>query len=370
MHRNRPVVFGNLNDEHRIYIGSDEDHEDFQDVDNTATISVFPGVSERLVFGFVYKDRAFLVKYPKGLYYIDDSAGANPASWAVREASSGIGGASQFAGLEALDDYLLLNATGSITSLGATQAFGDVKSGDLLTILKVEDFFRRKLNPTGLAERRALYYGEKKTAMFAFRGRGSSKNSAIISIDYSGQKPRVVYSDKDQANCLELRKDYRGVQRPIYGSEDGYVYEMDQKMRNVADTAYRSEFHTADYDFSQLGADIAEKDKAFRALEIIYEPTGRSYVYVEVFIDGVYRETIPFLTSYGRALGAADELAFKLDHTRLTGRTPRKRGAKLHGRGSRIGFKVYQEDLNKNFRLLALKIHFKILGQSEKADDK
>lgn len=308
IHRNCPVLFGNRNDPHRIYIGNSEDHEDFLDLTNAVTLSVYPAVAEKLVYGFVYKSRAFLVKYPFAVFYIDDSGGAHPSNWVVREYTRGFGGAGPFAGMEAVDDFIMLNATGSLTSFAATQAFGDVKQADILTQLKVEQFFKERVSTTGIQDHRALYYGDKQTALFAVRGRGRNKNTGIIEIDYSSQKPKITWHDKDQANCLALRKNFRGIQKPIYGSEDGYVYEMDQVMRNVGDEAYRSEFTTGDYDFSQLGPEVAEKMKRFMALELVYEPTGLWDVHVEVWIDGVYRETVPFKVGYGKTLGGRQAL--------------------------------------------------------------
>lgn len=369
MHRSRPIVFGNQNDPHRIYIGKAADHEVYAGSD-TATISVFPGEGERLAFGFTYKGRAFLVKSPDGIYFLDDSVSADPADWTVKKLMGGFGVSSAFAGAEILDDFLLANSTGSVTSLVATQALGDVKAADVLTNLKIEDFIRNIVSSAGNKDRLSLYYAEKKLALFAYRNRSGATKSGILSIDYSGQSPRANWSDKDQVNCLTLRQDIKGIKRPIYGADDGYVYQMDHVMRNVGGASYRSEFHTANLDFSQLGADAAEKQKRFIELGLVYVPTGRWSLYVEVFIDGVYRETIPYRVSYGKVLGGQEtSTEFKLDHTRLTGKVPRKKTMPLHGKGQRIGFRLYHEGLNENFKLLSMRLRFKVLGQAEQADD-
>ncbi len=359
MHRGRVIAMGNLNDPHRIYVSDDDNHEKFDS--GGATASVYPGTGERLLCGFTYKSRAYLLKYPVGVYYIDDSAGADPTSWFIREISSEFGAASAHPIASLVDDALIANSAGSITSVAASQSFGDIKAGDILSLLRAEDLLRQVATTGGILDRHAVYYSEKKQALFTYRARGKSKPNGMLVIDYAGQKPRVIWCDKDQANCLSMRKDHKGILRPVYGSEDGYVYLMDQSERNVGGTAYRSEVHTPHMDFSQLGAEVGEKNKQFQSLELVFESTGRWNVYVEVFIDGNYVETIPFQVSQGPVLDH-----FKLDHDRLTGKAPKKRSKPLHGCGRRISFRLYHEEKNQNFKLLYLKAHFKVLGQSEK----
>ncbi len=363
MHRGRVVAFGNPNDPHRVYISDDDDHESFSS--GGAQYSVYPGEGERLFSGFVYKGRAFLLKYPNGVYFIDDT-NPNVSQWGIVKVSSTFGAASAHPAVEALDDLIISNATGSLTSLNAVSAFGDVKSGDVLSSLRNESYMRNTTSPNGNLDRWALYYEDKKLAMFTYRSSGGTSNDRILYLDVSNQQgARVMWGTKDQANCLALMKDIYGVQRPIYGSEDGYVYQMDQVDRNVGGEAYTAEFQTPHMDFASGDPIRSESNKLFQHLELVFEPTGRWNVYVEVYIDGVYSETIPFMVSHGPVLGD-----FKLGRDRLTDRTPRSSMKPLHGMGKRISLRVYNEGLGENFRLTSMRVYYKYSGKQQKSATK
>lgn len=230
IHRNRLVAFGNKNDPHRFYMSLASNHEDF--TTTSLQFSVFPGEGERLISATVYKGRLFLFKYPNGLYYLDD-ASADTADWAIRKLSSSFGAASEHSIIQVLDDIIVGNAVGSITSLKAVQAFGDVQSADILANLRCEKYMRNTTSYAGTNERHAIYYESRKTAYFAYRGAGNTSNNRLLVMDFSTGQPRVTWTEKDQPNCLGLRKDILGVERPMYGAGDGYIYKMDMATRNV-----------------------------------------------------------------------------------------------------------------------------------------
>lgn len=364
LHRNRVVALGNPNDPHRIYISDDDDHESFSA--GGATYPVYPGQGDRLFSGFVFKGRAFLFKYPQGVYYIDDSAGADPAQWAIREISASFGVASAHPAIEILNDALIANSTGSISSLAATNAFGDVEAGDVLSVLRNESYMRKTTSPQGNLDRHAIYYGDKKRALFTYRSAGSSRNDRILTIDFSQQNnPRVTWSSKDQPTCLSLFKDVYGVQRPAYGSDDGFVYLMDQADRDVGGLAYSGEFQTPHLDFSNGDATLAERNKLFKFLELTFEPTGRWPVNVEIIIDGKISQTIQFQVSYGPVLGD-----FRMNRDRLSARVPRSTMKKIAGEGRRISFRVYGNGYRQDFRLTSLRVYYKLSGLKQKSSKK
>lgn len=479
MHLNRIVAFGNPNDPHRAYVSDDDDHEQF--ASGGANMSFYPGEGERLFSGFVYKGRAFLFKYPRGMYYIDDSAGASPTTWIPRKVTSSFGVASAHPAIEAVDDLFLANASGSVTSVGATQAFGDVKSGDILSMLRCESYMRNTTSPNGNLDRWALWYQDKKRLLFTYRSGGGLRNDRIMTIDLSQQQnPRVSWSEKDQPNCLALMKDCYGIERPVCGSEDGFIYQLDRPDRagpstsapgavtaalagagagnlsagdykwkltfvtdygeteagtisatvtvadpstngkaaisaiptdstgrvrnrklyrttaggstyklvttiydnitttytdNVADASlgatapssnntarYTAEFMTPHLDFGYVNQAHANTEKNYDFLELTFEPTGRWNVYVDVFIDGVFSETVTFTPTWGPVL---DE--FTLDTHRLSGRIPRAQMKPLHGKGRRIAFRVYNSGYLENFRLCDLRVYYRLSGQDQRA---
>lgn len=358
-HRGRMLALGNANDPHRVYVSDDDSHEDFT---QGVSYPVYPGEGEKLFSALSYKDVVYLFKYPKGVYYIDDS-NPNVEQWTIGKISESFGAASAHPACEIINDLLVANATGSITSLSATAAFGNVKAGDVLNNLRVEQYMRRTTSPNGNLDRWALFYEDKKKAYFTYRSSGGSNNDRILILDMSGGPnvpARVTWSEKDQPNCLGLVKDIYGVPRPFYGTESGYIMSMEEMDREVNGAAFRGEFQLPHLDFAAGDPARSETKKIFKFLELTFEPTGRWNVYIETYVDGKLVQTIPYQVSKGAVLGD-----FNLGRSRLTDRTPRSIMKKLYGSGRRISFRVYNEGYRENYRLLSLKVYFKYAGQSQ-----
>lgn len=480
VHRSRFFVMGDRNHPHRLYGSNPEDHEDFQTSNQIYTENVYPGEGERLFSGIVYKARFFFFKYPSGAYYLND---ADPTStnWFSEKLSSTFGAASALCSIQAADDLLIANSEGSVTSLKAVQAFGDVESSDVLQLLKNETYMRENTSQFGVQERCALYYPDKKLALFSYRSAGGTSNDRVLKIDFSiRNSPRVSWSTKDQPNYLGLVKDIQRVGRPHYGADDGYIYMMDHKDRwvsglpaplsspeaalagsgagNVDDgdhayrvtfvsgstetdggavsetvtvsdqstdgqvslssiptdpngvatsrkiyrksltnttfkllttindnttttytdntatsslgadapdtngfhTAYEAVFQTPNMDMSFIDSTTKESQKLWDFLEVTYEPTGRWNLDAEVYIDGVYKETISFEVSYGAVL---DD--FTLDTDRLSDRIPRSIRRPLHGMGRRISFKFKNSGLGENVRIQSFSVYYRVGAQGQ-----
>lgn len=301
LHRSRLAAFGNLNDPHRLYLSNPDNHEEFAGV-SALSFSVFPGEGEGLQSAVVFKGRLFLFKYPSGVYYLEDSD-PDTDNWGIKKLSDTFGAASMHSAISVLDDLYIANSTGSITSLNAVQRFGDVESGDILRLLRVENYMRQTTSQAGTMERHALYYENKKKAFFTYRSSGGIKNDRILVIDFNLENsPRITWNEKDQPNCLALRKDSLGVFRPYYGADDGYIYEMDREDRDVAGTAYQGMFQTPHMDFGGQDPGLAEKMKLFDFLEVTFEESGNWDLNIDVFIDREFVETIPFRLTKGHYL--------------------------------------------------------------------
>ena len=483
IHRSRFFVFGDKNNGHRLYGSNPNDHEDFTTLNAIYTENVYPGEGERLLAGIVYKGRFFFFKTPAGAYYLND-ADTTFTNWFSEKLSSSFGAASSMCAVQGADDLFVANTEGSVTSLKAVQAFGDVESSDIFQILKNESYMREISSQLGIEDRWGLYYPDKKMVMYTYRGAGSLRNNYIAKIDLSiRDRPRVSWSDKDQPNCLGLIKDIQRVQRPYYGSDDGYIYFMDAKDRwvtglsapvapvaalagagagnvddgdhyyrvtfvsgatetdggfvsasvTVADqsvdgqialtsipidvsgvatsrklyrrsltnttfkllttiadnttttytdniataslgadcpltngfhTAYSSTFQTPHMDMSHLNPAAKETHKLWDFLEITFEPTGRWNLSAEVYIDGVYSETITFEVSHGFVL---DD--FELDTNRLSDRIPRSIRKPLHGMGRRISFKFFNSGLGENVRIQGFSVYFRTGAQGQTAQE-
>lgn len=356
LHRNRLFTWTRFT--HTVLASSATDHEDF--TSSPLVFDVFPGDGEYIVDGFVFRGKAFVLKYPQGLYILNDQD-ASSANWFFTKLDASLGAQNFMSHFEAFDDMFVANQMGGISSLSATDRTGDVESSDLFGVLRVQDFVRQNLRYEGLGVRQALYYPDRKTGMFLFQGRTSSAPDHICYLDFSmPQQPKVFWGDKDQANCLFKVKDLRGTERPFYGSNDGYVYEMDVDDRWVGSfdsssrTAYRSEFWTPAIDFGGTEAKVAQSTKQFDHLEISYIPTGRVKLTVEVFIDGYLHKTLQF-----ELKGHSDFDNCQFDQARFDAEIEQSQVLPCGGTGRRIQFRCYNEDTGYNFAIVAMIVHLR-----------
>lgn len=367
VHRSRLFLFGNRNNPHGVYASPTDDHEDFLDA-TTLLFQVYPGEGERVIAGFVYGGRAYVVKYPRGLYVLDDS-NESSANWFFKKTFAPFGGASPNAVTAAFDDMLVANNYGGITSLRAADTSNDLASTDIFNILRVQNSVRSELSREVGPERFAIYFEDKKQALFTYRSNGSMLNDRIAMISFKEQlSPALTWSKKDQPNCLALVKDVYGVEKPAYGAEDGFVYVMDQENRWVGDetenqTSYSIDAMTAHMDFRSIDANVASANKIFDFLELVYQATGDWDVLCDVFIDGRAQGTLKF-----RLSGGAELPAFRLDETMTDGEVPRYRRLPLGGQGRTISlrFRQVEENVGESVELIEARIYFHIGGQEQK----
>ena len=173
------------------------------------------------------------------------------------------------------------------------------------------------------------------------------------------QAPRYAFYDKDQVNCLSLNADINGVQRPMYGSEDGHVYLMDQEDRDVGGVAYEGSFKVAHSDFRAMDPSIANKNKLFDFLSLEFVPEGEWTVSVDVFIDGKFSETLTFPMKVRK--DGID--AFTLGQDKLGREEAQSINRQLHGTGRRISFEVKQSGLRQTFKIASMTIGFRLAGE-------
>ena len=356
----RVVLYGCPNNPDTLYISDDDDHEKFQGMD-TAILNVFPGNGTGIQSHFRYKGRLFLVKKPFGLYYLNDSD-PDPTNWTIAPSIEQFSAASNFSCLEVLDDVIVGNSNGGLTSLSATQKFGDITYGEVFRNLRCERFQRTLMNNQANENRSAIFWSYRKQALFSYQSKGSSKNDYICTVDLQDpSNPKVLWSNKDQANYLALRLQPDGIELPIYASDDGFVYIMDQMNKVVHNSGYLSYYATPHIDFGFANPELSEQNKSFQFLELSFNPTGRWNVYAEIFVDGVYKETVNFMVSYGPVL---DD--FQLDTARLTGKVPRSIRKPIHGTGRRISIKIWHNEPYQSFEITGLKVYFKVSGNQQK----
>lgn len=378
LHRGAVYAFGNVNRPHFIYRSSLTSHADFSTAAPvTQLYSVYPGEGDSLQASAIFRGKPLVMKSPWGLYALEDSD-VDPANWYFARVSTEIGASSPHSVLEALNDILLKSPSDSVQSLSATLEFGDIKAGDVLSILNISQFIRDNTDAEPEFTQ-TLYYPENKTAYFTYRSAGGTTNDRMlgIRIDTKGS-PRAFWITKDAPNCMCLRRDTDLILRPVYGSLDGYVYLMDQEDRNVNDVAYLGEFQTPHLDFGFVDARIAgqlgSKNKIYDYLEMRYYPQGNYSTYVDVYIDQEYSETLEFVQEADDLLAdvavAPDdfmlaESATDPDGSFLAGDAVKFLKRRLNGSGRTISFRVYNAGLNESFKIAELRAAFRASGQQE-----
>lgn len=362
IHRSRMVAFGNRNFPHSVYFSSGTDNEDFQTAASFVT-SCNPGEAEKLIGAMVYKGKLFVIKYPYGVYQLvdDDPLATN---WYFVKIQDELGAISQHSVAPIINDVLVANANGMISSLSAVLDFGNLRSGEILYILRAEGLVRDNFNPQGLQDRHMIYYSDKKQLLATYRSTGNIYSNNILKIDFlNPQRPKVAYSDKDQANFLAQRKDDFGVKRPFYGSEDGYIYLMDRKDRSVAGTGYELDFQTPHLDFSHIDVRLGDVNKLYEFLEVDYEPTGDFDLTVEVYIDGLLAKTMTFNMN-----GFSNLDSFILDQYKLDPETLKQRRLPLNVSGRRISIRGLNSNSGENCKIARMHVYYRISGQNQKGD--
>lgn len=363
------VVGGSPADRHRIYINGthsggpiSNDHEFFNGTLSEAptTISVFPGEGDGIVSAQVYKGRLFLFKQPYGVYYIETNGSFDPLDWGPQKLSDAFGIASPHSVVQVLDDLIVANSHGGVNSLQATQAFGDLKAGDVLTNNQIEEYLRTQLDSTGIPEIQMIYYAEKKKAYMTGTSAVAAQMDRMLVMDVAKQNARFSIETKDQPTCLTLRKDPSGIERPIYGADDGFVYLMERNVYSVDGDPYNGEFQTPYIDFSYLDPVLASKNKLFDFLELQYSVVGNWPVYVDIFIDNKFSET---LTVNTQSIGVLDD--FTLDTDVLSEETTVSRRLQIHGSGKRISFKIYNNLVGQYFKVEKLICNFRLSAEQE-----
>lgn len=364
IHRGRVLAWGCKNDPHRIYYSSATDHEDF--TTSSLQLQVYPGDGERIVDGFTFKGVFFVVKFPFGLYGVNDAA-VDPINWTIEKLNGSFGGAGLHCSLEVFDDVLIANSTGSITSLKATDATGDVTSGDLFNSLKIERLLTDEIIPAFGDQRFMMYYPAKRLAYCTYRSPATLQNNRILQFSFNQSSPQVTLVTKDQPNCLGLIRDQYSVLRPHYGASDGFIYMMDSPNRRVHESGFRGEFWTHNLDFIETEGVGAEIAKQFDFIEIVYEPTGDFDLTVEHYVDGLFQDSqqvkLGGFVEIEKGISTLDLM--KTDLGTTSSRSPMSKRIKLGGIGKRISLRCYNDNALQNFKILRLNFYYKLLDNRQ-----
>ncbi len=288
------VGAGNLNFANQIYGSTGANHEDFTGA-GSFVLSVYPRAGVRLVAGLTAFGRVFLFKFPRGIFWVDDSAAA-VSGWFVKEASGQYGAAPTPHAVAQIDEAVVafLSNTGNIVLMQESSgSLTGVAFTDLTKVLNLRQIVRDNFNLAQLHRSQVRWYDERKQLLVDFAAQGSTVIGRRLVIDFNEEHTRVSITEKDVTEALWMERDANQIPRPIAGDNTGFVRRLDQPTRLVDGVAYPFALQTGPTDFSDVHPRYSNF-KLFRALHIEYVPSGNFQVSAEVVIDGKSKGPVSF----------------------------------------------------------------------------
>jgi len=369
-HKGRLWCYSPTNAPHCVYASQLKDHENFKNavggsLEYVETIGEGTGINIAAAASF--KGMLFLFKYPRGVYYLDDTD-VDYLNWRWNIVTDAVGVAnSPYAVIVTDDDVIFFDPNGHAHFLSAITQQG-VATGDASSRLNLVDWAEENVNLSRLNWMSSVWYPAKQMAIVGVSPIGSTTNGLRIFLDFSTSSDdnilRVSYSKRDVNRALAIRRDSDGVQRPIMSEEDGVIWKMDQKSKEKVGypNAGRARYRYVDSDFRHIDASLANKMKIFDALTICFEPKGRWPLSVDTWIDGKYHETVYYDMGASRLIFGHS--IFGVDHFgSSTLATVRKR---ITGAGYRMSLGGHIDEGSRDFDVHDHIINFRVGGEEQR----
>ena len=305
---------GNRNAPHTVYRSLASDHQDFKTQPYTLICGPL-SLQQYTVAGVEYTGGLIVGCFPVGTYYIDTSTDLDPLKWTAQLIALP-GWAGPHAGGVVEGDVIWMAPDGSWHSLVAAQigiAKASIRASSL-SYQKLTSWPQQNMNLGASAESDLIYYSDRQELMLSYPGIRSAQVDHRLHLDLNNKDevgPNWVQWDRDLNSCLFLRQLEGGRTIPCFGDYAGQVWLLDQLDRSKAGSAYTAEFLMADTDFSMLFPTWAGRKKNARFLQVEYVATSKFDMTLEVYLDGVKKQTITVtLKPIGAALPAT--LPFQL----------------------------------------------------------
>jgi len=352
-HNGRLWGFGNANYPHTVYYSVLTDHEDFKG-SGSGTIRVYPGEGEKLIGGIDFAGRLYLFKYPRGIYYIDDSD-TSTSNWLCKKLTSSVGLASPLAIAQTDNDVLFLSAEGLIYSLMSVQEYGEAASVKTSAILpeKIGNYIRENMSMTRIQNTTACYYGYKHEWHLAYSQKGSTYNNRRLVLDlHNIAIPRFRVSTKDICQAMAISRDDDYLYRPMVGDNAGFVRFIDESTRSKDGIAYTGKFETADVALVEKGIRRAN----LLYVEAVFKPLGDHNLTLDVYRDGTFSETVALnMGATGGILGS-----FVLGTDKLGGGNVKNTRARIVGDCRRVRFVGYNAGVAQDFSISSLIVGYSV----------
>ena len=329
LHQGALFGWGNLSDPHRIYRSQTADHTKFTNVNPTDDAGQYPiasSIGERLWGGAEFQGVLFLWKYPRGIFYFDDTD-PNFLNWTYHIRSEALGCApSPHAVLPMDDDILFCAPDGHFHLLSAVANLGGVDTSDLTRMLGLHRWTREHLHIPSLGQMTSAYNTYSKIAYVGVRSRNATTptNDLLLKFDFGltkrGGPVRFSYTTALHPNALCTRRSassgnpQSGTPLLLLGEQasamlqlldDGTVgTKLTHGFRNDAarggqmqSTSYAIRAASPRLDFADADPMNRQRRKNYDAIEFIFgeadisDLSGQTLV-ADIVVDGVTKQRI------------------------------------------------------------------------------
>ncbi len=310
LHRGRMFTGGSDNFPYSLYVSALQNNNDFLGA-GALLQQVYPGEADMCIGGISWRNKAYVFKFPYGIYVLDD-ADTDTARWGWRRISKYVGAISQASIVEADDDVYFISADGYIHALSAIQESGDVRSSAVKG-LEIGPYIRNstdfsKLSATPLGSffgypvPQGVYYPTKRKLIFSFSSdpnvmsaQGKPINKVLIGLDLHRSDPSAGIRDAQPFVCTRDEYESLCVYRDpttgdpvlLAGDSNGFIYKLDQPFYSKDGAGYSASFATKEfYPYGNAG------NANLRELEVMFAPgSSNNRVTISVYQDGALSTT-------------------------------------------------------------------------------
>jgi hypothetical protein len=298
LHQGRVWAFGNKNFPHQVYTSAPGDHSDFSaSATDEFLYAIESSIGDRLFCAAVYQGILLFWKYPRGIFWLDDTDPDNQA-WKIRPKSHGLGCApSTYAVLPLDDDVMFLSADGGFHLLSSVNSLSGTTVSSLSAKMRIDAWLRDNLNLTRLSQTVSVWYAHKHLAIWGVPKVGSTTNDLVLYFDFAdvgeGGVPKFSYSYRDAPGALAMRSGTDFIERPIMG-EGGKIYTLDQTTKTKDSIGDTYSARTPHIDFREVDPDLAARRKQFDWLEYVFHDDSTGDLTVVVTVDGTTVATLTY----------------------------------------------------------------------------
>ena len=346
MHRGRMYAGGGDQLPYTVYASVLDNHSDYLN-SGTLLFQIYPGEADLCVGGISWRNKAYIFKFPYGIYVLDD-ASTDTAQWGWRPISKYVGAISQASIVEADDEVYFVSPDGYIHALSAVQESGDVRSSavkglEIGPYLRENTDFSRMPTATWSGFRaypvpQGVYSPVKRKLYFSFpkpgavSSQGYPINKTVIGLDLHRSDPstgirdaQVFVSTRDECESFCIYRDpTTGGPVLLAGATNGFIYKLEQETWTKDGAGYMGSFETKEfYPYGNT------RRANMRELQVVFAPgSTNNAIRINVYQDGTFAaqadltDASPKMRLYGdckrfKIVGENSQLASPFSITRI-----------------------------------------------------